>query len=106
MKHWRSQGIGAIVYLDDEIVAAKGESSNSSRIQEDLEKAGFVVHKVQSKWESSQGCTWLDFVVNLSSGHITEKIDNLCSQIREVAQQTTLTARYIASIVAKLYQCP
>ena len=41
VKHWRGQGIRAIVYLDDEIVAAKGESSprgTSNKIQEDLRK--------------------------------------------------------------------
>ena len=60
VKHWRGQGIRAIAYLDDGIVTAKGESlahEASSRIQEDLEKAGFVVHTVKSKWEPSQTCT-------------------------------------------------
>ena len=96
------------MYLDDGIVAAKGKllaRETSSRIQENLEKDGFVVHTVKSKWEPSQMCTWLGFVINLSSGHIQvpqEKIDNLRAQVREATQQTTLTARYIASIVGKI----
>ena len=108
VKHWRGQGIRAIVYLDDGIVAAKGESSargTSNKIQEDLEKAGFVVNIAKCEWEPSQVCTWLGFVINLSEGHIEvpqEKIDDLRSLIKEATQQTVHTARYIASIVGKI----
>ena len=45
--HWRSQGIWAIVYIDDGIVAVEGEEQAqqvSKIVQVDLEKAGFVTN--------------------------------------------------------------
>ena len=52
VKHWRGQGIRVIIYLDDGIVAAKGELTaceTSSKIQDDLKQAGFVVNTAKCK---------------------------------------------------------
>ena len=47
IRHWRSQGIWAIVYIDDGIVAVEGEAQAqqvSKIVQVDLEKADFVTN--------------------------------------------------------------
>ena len=47
IRYWHSQGIRAIVYIDDGIVAVEGEAQAqqvSTMVQVDLEKAGFVTN--------------------------------------------------------------
>ena len=47
IRHWHSQGIRAIVYIEDGIVAVEGEAQAqqvSTMVQVDLEKAGFVTN--------------------------------------------------------------
>jgi len=46
IKHWRGQGLRAILYLDNGIVAVSGKNAAevaSHRVREDLVKAGLVV---------------------------------------------------------------
>lgn len=53
VKHRRDQGIRVIVYLDDGIVATKGESAaheTGRKIQDDLDKADFVVNTAKCEW--------------------------------------------------------
>ena len=50
---WRGQGLKAIVYLDDGIVAVPGlheACRESMLVKRDLEKAGFVLNVEKSTW--------------------------------------------------------
>jgi len=47
VRYWYGRGLKAIVYLDDRIIAVKGEAEakvESSKVKQDLEKAGFIVN--------------------------------------------------------------
>ena len=47
VKYWHGRGLKATVYLDDGIVAVKGEAEakiESRKVKKDLEKAGFTVN--------------------------------------------------------------
>ena len=47
IRHWQGMGIRAVVYVDDSIVAVKGENNAqhfSMVIQKDLQDAGFIMN--------------------------------------------------------------
>ena len=47
VKHWCGRGLKTIIYLDDGIIAVKGEveaNIESRKVKQDLEKAGFIVN--------------------------------------------------------------
>jgi len=68
---WRGQGLQAVIYLDDGIVAVSGEweaQNASAQIQHDLSSAGFITNKAKCSWTPSQQCTWLGFKLDLEQG--------------------------------------
>ena len=61
------------VYLDDGIVAVKGQvkaTLESKRVEQDLKQAGFVVYIEKSVWEPSQKQEWLGFNIDLAAGEL------------------------------------
>lgn len=53
IRYWRGRGLKAIIYIDDGIVAVKGEGNakkESLMVRKDLENAGFVVNIEKSQW--------------------------------------------------------
>ena len=53
MKYWRSQSLRAIIYLDDGVVAVKGNNAAataSRRVRNYLSKAGLVENTEKSNW--------------------------------------------------------
>ena len=108
VKYWRSQGIKAVIYLDDGI-ASVPQLEEAKRIsflmKSDLEQAGFVVHPTKCSWEPSHHAQWLGYEVNLENGSIAipkDKIDKLKGQLEEALVGCSLSARIIASIIGKL----
>ena len=74
IRHWRGQGIRAIVYIDDGIIAIKWEARAqqvSIMIQSDLEKAGLITNIPKCNWIPSKSATWLGFDINLDEGKLT-----------------------------------
>ena len=66
--HWQGR---AIVYLDDGIVAVKGEQEvieESAQVKHELESAGFIINIEKSKWELCHTIEWLGFQINLAKG--------------------------------------
>ena len=64
IKHWQSQGIRAIIYLDDGVVAVLGKDAAdaaSERVRNDLGRAGLVENTEITNWVPTQHLTWLDF---------------------------------------------
>ena len=108
VKYWRGQGLRIIVYLDDGIAAVAGEEaacSASSKVQDDLHRAGFVVNVSKCKWQPNQKCAWLGFDIDLSLGQISapcDKVQSLLAHIKDVMSQVSPTARGIASITGKI----
>ena len=89
VKYWRGRGLKAIVYLDDGIVAVKGEMEakiESRKVKEDLEKAGFIVNVEKCIWEPSQSMEWLGFCIDLVVGEFSvpiSKINTLKARLLE-----------------------
>ena len=108
IRHWRSQRIRAIVYIDDGIVAVEGEAQAqqvSKIIQVDLEKAGFVTNIQKCSWVPSKSISWLGFDINLEVGKLTvpeRKITFLQCQLSSIVGQKFLPARQLASIIGKV----
>ena len=99
VKYWRQQGLRAVVYLDDGIVAVEGEHAAliaCHAVQNDLAKAGLVMHATKSKLQSTQQCTWLGFDINLVKGCILvpeTKLNNLLLQVAHAVNCKSMQAR-------------
>lgn len=108
IKHWRGQGIRAIVYIDDGIVAVEGEVKAqhvSKMVQRDLEKAGLITNIEKCNWIPSKVTTWLGFDINLDEGKLTvpeRKIVSLQCQLNKIVTQKFIPARQLASIIGKI----
>ena len=64
VKRWRGNGLRAVVYLDDGIVAANGMEAAeqaSVNVRQDLANPGFLTHEGKSQWVPSQKISWLGF---------------------------------------------
>ena len=108
VKYWRSQGLRAIIYLDDGIVAVSGKEAAhkaSHSVRTDLAKAGFVEHSAKCMWEPTQNLCWLGFELDLKVGFISvprSKIMALQTLLEKASEQEVLTARHLASITGKI----
>ena len=104
-KHWRSQGLRIIVYLDDGICAAQGKLNaerDSLSIQNDLQEAGFVTNLAKCKWSPSQQCTWLGFDIDLHLGVVSIPQEKLSAQLDQALKETKLSPKFLASITGKI----
>ena len=108
VKHWRSQGLRAILYLDDGIIAMSGREAAvqaSHKVWQNLIDAGLVEHTEKCNWDPVQQITWLGFDLDLGVGKIyvpTEKIEQLRSQLLQALDKPTLKAKELASVIGKL----
>ena len=108
VRYWRGQGIRIVVYLDDGLGAATGETeaANISKIvQSTLEQAGFVLNREKSVWQPTQRLQWLGFVIDMTLGQIEvsqAKISGLLDLLGKTAHATHVSARQFASIVGKI----
>ncbi len=67
VKHWRSQGLFVVVYLDDGWGRASTEkeaNAIASRVKSDLISAGLVPNIEKSKWLATQSSVWLGLVLD------------------------------------------
>jgi len=64
----RSQGLRALLYLDDGFVAVEGKEAvlrASERVRRDLARAGLVEHTAKCTWEPQTKDEWLDSACDL-----------------------------------------
>ena len=108
VKHWRSMGLRAIVYIDDGICASASESEAEKAkdiVVSDLDRAGFVLNTMKSQLSPVQVIDWLGFTLDLREGCFSVpqlKIDRLKSVIAHVYMLHAITARILASIVGQI----
>ena len=108
VKYWRSQGLRALLYLDDGIVAVKGKQQAeeaSHKVRQDLVKVGLVEHTAKCSWVPSQQARWLGFNLDLQQGVISvpeEKIAALKLQLIAALDGDSLKARDLANIIGKI----
>ena len=108
MKHWRSKGRRAVIYIDDGICAASSieeAEGHSAAIQADLRDAGFVINIDKSRFIPHQVGEWLGFTINLVSGCFRvpdDKIERLKSSVLGILHPGRVPARAVASIVGQI----
>ena len=108
IRHWHGQGIRAIVYIDDGIVAVEEEEKAyqvSEVIQSDLEQAGFVTNIEKYSWRPSKITTWLRFDINLEKGKLAVPVRKslaLQCHLNSIVSQKYLPARQLASLIGKI----
>ena len=108
VKHWRSHGRRAIVYIDDGICAASNvweAEQHSAAIQSDLTKAGFVLNLDKSRLVPHQVGEWLGFTIDLATGCYRvpeEKIAKLKSSVVNLSDSLRVPIRAVASIVGQV----
>ena len=72
VKHWRTQGVKIVCFLDDALGGCK-DFGNAHRdsvfVQRSLFQAGFVANEEKSEWYPSQEVTWLGVnLLKIASG--------------------------------------
>ena len=108
VKYWRKQGLRAIVYLDDGIIAVSGKQAaieTSARVRQDLANAGLVDNMAKSSWLPSQKICWLGFNLDLEVGQIAvpqEKVVALRSLLLSATSAKEIKAKALASIIGKI----
>jgi len=108
VKYWRGRGLKAIVYLDDGIIAVKGEAEAKAErmaVKRDLELAGLVINVEKCAWEPSHQMEWLGFCIDLTLGEFSvpaQKISALKAKLLEIRQERTLPVKKLASLVGKI----
>ena len=72
VKRWRSLGFQVIVYLDDGWGSHDPQKSVvvSSYVNNDLQKAGFIINNDKSFWKPVTRLEWLGFIWDLEAGLI------------------------------------
>jgi len=102
------QGLKVVLYLDDGIVAVKGENLAkrvSVQIRNDLGKAGFVVNEAKSQWAPVKRLVWLGFEIDLEMGEVEipdSKLENTGDLLQLLMERPTVPARMLASAIGKL----
>ena len=105
IKLWRGRGLKAIIYIDDGIIAVKGEDKakrESLSVRRDLESAGFVVNIDKPQWEQCKSLEWLGFGIDLNLGVFSvpnRKIEELQALLRSMSDHT---ACRLASLIGKI----
>ena len=107
VKHWRSQALRIVVYLDDGLGVCGTKDTclqQSLLVHSDLFSSGFVPNKDKCMWIPVQLIRWLGFHWGLLS--IPEdKISVLLASIREVSSSRVVTARMLAQVTGRIISC-
>ena len=112
VKYWRWEGLRAIIYLDDGIIAVSGKQTAmeaSARVRHDLAKAGLVENTAKCNWLPSQRVTWLGFTLDMAAGQIwvpEEKIVALRSLLQAAVNYQSIKAKPLAIILGKINSMP
>ena len=107
-KYLEGGGLRVTLYLDDGMIAIKGEErakSESERIQADLLRAGLVVNYAKSCFTPTKQLLWLGFQLDLERGQMTvphKKLDLLKEQIAKAMEGRELPAMALASVIGKI----
>ena len=102
---WRSNGLKAIMYLDDGIVDEMGAITASGWVRDTLAKARWVCNEAKSTCLPTHSLSWLGFTLDLELGCISvpdRKIEVLRGKLQTAMEQPMLRARFIASLVDRI----
>ena len=105
VKHWRIQGIRAVLYLDDGFVVASSQQamcSLATTIRSDLDKCGFFIKEEKSQLDPHQAGELLGYSVDLENGVFSvpqKKVNGLLNLLHDIrSQHKCVSARAIARV--------
>lgn len=107
IRHWRDRGLRVVLYLDDGIVAVKGEEcamQESERVQAELSEAGLIVNNAKSQWVPTKRLIWLGFQIDLQDGRLTvpdQKVKALSKLMQQAKGNRSVQATALARITGK-----
>lgn len=102
VKYWRSNGIKALLYIDDGIIISPEKPAAISNIQlvtESEAAAGLVINEEKSCWASSQVGVWLGFNIDLAVGELSvpdDKVQQLTGLLIAAQSQDTIQPKMLA----------
>ena len=108
VKHWRSQGISIVVYLDDGFDIEKNLetcTTNSGIIRSDLLKTGFIANDDKCTWQPTQSLTWLGLDWNGQTGIISitpKRIGKVMNVLQNLITQPRTSTRKLTSVVGMI----
>jgi len=111
VKHWRSQAIRIVVYLDDGLGVCGSKDTclrQSLLVHSDLISSGFVPKKDKCMWIAVQSLRWLGFHWDFARGSLSipeDKISVLLASIRGVSSSRIVTARMLAQVTWCIISC-
>ena len=111
VKHWRSQALRIVVYLDDGLGVGGTKDTclrRSLLVHSDLISSGFVPNKDKCMWIPSQLLRWLGFHWDFARGLLSipeDKISVLLASIGEVSSSRVVTARMLAQVTGRIISC-
>ena len=94
VKHWRTQGIKTIIYIDDGIVGAESKvqcAKCKDIALDDIKRAGFVLSLNKCHLNPQQIGAWLGIIIDLLEGKFVipkEKIQKLLSCISHAVSES------------------
>ena len=109
VKHWRSQGIPLVLYLDDGAGCLHDFSvaqNTASAVRSDLANAGVVANEEKSIWAPTKVLEWLGIVSDLSRGRIFiphRRIVKLLKALLSLKSGSrSVTPRAVASVTGQI----
>ena len=111
VKHWCSQTLHIVVYLDDGLGVCGTKHTclqQSLLVHSDLISSGFVTNKDTCMWIPVQLIHWLGFHWDFARGLLSireDKISVLLASIREVSSSRVVAARMLAQVTGRIISC-
>ena len=111
VKHWCSQALRIVVYLDDDLeVCATNDTclQQSLLVHSDLISTGFVTNKDQCMWIPVQLIRWLGFHWDFARSLLSipeDKISVLLASVRELSSSRVVTVRMLAQVTGRIISC-
>ena len=110
VKHWRSNAIQIVVYLDDGFGVERDFDTACKHmhiVRNDLVSAGFLCNVEKSVWWPAQVISWLGWLIDFKSCHIfvsERKVSGIAASIKFLLNSRRITARQLAVVAGKI-QC-
>ena len=108
VKHWRSQSVRAVVYLDDGLFIESTYAlakMHSDLVRKDLFDSGLVENIEKSIWEPVQILIWLGIQVDLTEGTLSipeKRVSSVLDMLRALLNRPRTTARILAGLAGKI----
>ena len=108
IKHWRTNGIKIVIFIDDGIGAAGSSfkcKAASNFVRRSIGLSGFLSNEEKSEWEPKQLAIWLGLEINTKDFALKikdKRILKIMDKMEKMYQKECASAREISSIAGGL----